>query len=196
MSTTNTSHLQKMRNWKQVFCFTIYLVCLLPVVSSQHSDPTKCYTKMISTCKNNEITTWNRKNVGKHIKEWIKSVVIEFYKEEQLSSEIYCKAFIMKEMPFFSRFGPDVISPYGVILGNTSPQNNRMPEAEPSQSEEIEPSMTLHFDGPVWADLNNDQEWLIENHPDKIEARLLPDAILRNGLHYGILNNNVMKIGR
>ena len=134
--------------------------------------------------------------MGKHIKEWIKSVVIEFYKEEQRSSEIYCKTFIMKEMPFFSRFGPDVISPYGVILGNTLPQKKEIPGVERSQSEDIDSSMTLQFDGPVWADLNNDQEWVIDDYPDKKVARLLPDAILRNGLHYGILDNNLMKIGK
>ena len=150
---------------------------------------------MISNCKSNEITKWNKKNVGQHIKQWIKSVVIEHLTNGQPSNEAYCKAFVMKEMPFFSNIDPKIISPYGVILGNVFSEQNISLDEESHEEESISSPMKLQFDGSVWADLNNDHEWIIENFGDKMSAKLSPDAILRNGLYYGELNNNEMKIG-
>ena len=151
---------------------------------------------MISSCKNNEITKWNKKNVGQHIKQWIKSVVIEHFINGQPSNEAHCKAFVMKEMPFFSHFDPEIISQYGVILGNVFSGENAYLDEESKEEELISSSMKLQFDGSVWADLNNDHEWIIENFEDKMSAKLSPDAILRNGLYYGKLDNHEMKIGQ
>ena len=161
---------------------------------SHNSKSTKCYTSMESKCINNEITKWNTKNVGKHIKEWIRSIEIDYYPESKPHNELHCKAFIMKEMPFFSQFDPDVISPYGVILGNTLPEDDENHEEQLKESKQNSPTVKLKFDGPVWADLNN-EEWIIEEFENKMRARLSPDAILRNGLYYGVLNNDEMRIG-
>ena len=102
----------------------------------------------------------------------------------------------MKEMPFFSIIDPDIISPYGVILGNVLSGQNASLDDESKKEEAVSSSMNLQFDGSVWADLNNDHEWIIEDLEDKMSAKLSPDAILRNGLYYGELNNNEMKIGK
>ena len=151
---------------------------------------------MISSCKNDEITKWNKKNVGQHIKQWIKSVVIEHLTNGQPSNEAHCKAFVMKEMPYFSHFDPEIISQYGAILGNIFSGENVSLDEESKEEESKSSSMKLQFDGPVWADLNNDHEWIIEEFEHKMTAKLSPDAILRNGLYYGELNNDKMKIGK
>ena len=150
---------------------------------------------MTSSCKNSEITKWNKKNVGQHIKQWIKSVVIEHFTNGQPSNEAHCKAFVMKEMPFFSKFDPAIISSYGVIFGNTLHGRSAEFNEESNEANSNSSSMKVHFDGPVWADLNNDYEWIIEDFQTKMTAKLSPDAILRNGLYYGELNNDEMKIG-
>ena len=185
-----------MRKNQNVLIFINYFLLLIIVHFSYISESTKCYTKMISSCKNNEITKWNKKNVGQHIKQWIKSLVIEHLINGQPSNEAHCKAFVMKEMPFFSIIDPDIISPYGVILGNVLSGQNASLDDESKKEEAVSSSMKLQFDGSVWADLNNDHEWIIEDLEDKMSAKLSPDAILRNGLYYGELNNNEMKIGK
>ena len=175
-----------------IICIVIlFIVTLCP--SFCISASTKCHTFMTSTCKDNDITNWNTNNIGKHIKRWIKSIIFEYRKNEQSSGESNCKALIMKEMPFFSNFAPDVISRYGVVIGNILPKSfesyNKIFDGEPS------PTMTIQFQGPIWADLNNHFEWKVESDQEKITARLSLDSILRNGLYYGVLNNNEMKLG-
>ena len=68
-------------------------------------------------------------------------------------------------------------------------------QQEPTPSNDTQ-RVTLQFQGPIWADLNNHFEWSFKYYPDKISAKLSPDAILRNGLYYGFLNNNELKIGK
>ena len=182
-----------MESSRLLMVFIVYFLILTLCHSFCYSASTKCHTFMTSTCKDNEVTSWNRKHVGKHIKRWIKSIIFEYRRNEQSSGESNCKALIMKEMPFFSNFAPYVISRYGVMVGNISPRSyesyNKIFEGEAS------PTMSIQFQGPIWADLNNHFEWIVESDQEKITARLSLDSILRNGLYYGILNNNEMKLG-
>ena len=85
---------------------------------------------------------------------------------------------------------------HGVILGNVFSEQNISLDEESQEEESISSPMKLQFDGSVWADLNNDHEWIIENFENKMSAKLSPDAILRNGLYYGKLDNHEMKIGQ
>ena len=170
-----------------------YWVAFVTYQSYCDSTSTKCHTFMTSTCKNGQDTSWNKNNVGKYLKEWIKSVKFEYKMHEQSSIKSYCKALIMREMPFFSNYAPDVVSRYSVIIGNILPESyenyNEIFEGKPN------PLITLRFQGPIWADLNNHLEWIVENTESKITAKLSPTSILRNGMYYGILNNTEMKLG-
>ena len=49
--------------------------------------------------------------------------------------------------------------------------------------------------GPIWADLNNRHEWIIDENSKGLSARLSDDAILGNGLYYGSLSGDDMKLG-
>ena len=50
------------------------------------------------------------------------------------------------------------------------------------------------FQGPVWADLNNPAGWDIIKDSRGV-LRVKKKNNLRNGLYYGHLNNQYMKIG-
>ena len=188
-----------MGNDKHMLYFIVYIINLMCPQIACTSPSSNCQTFMVSTCPNNKVTKWNKLNVGKHIKRWIKSVSIEYKTEVQPSSNTGCKALVMREMLFFSNFAQDAVSKYGIILGNIQPQSyqsyNQMFQQNPNPSTDNQ-LVTFEFQGPIWADLNNHFEWRFEHYPDKISAKLSSDAILRNGLYYGYLNNNELKIGK
>ena len=179
------------RRYKYVSIF--YWVVYVTFLSSCDSTSTKCHTFMTSTCTNGQDSSWNKNNVGKYLKEWIKSVKFEYRMLEQSSIQSYCKALVMREMPFFTNYAPDAVSRYSILLGNMLPESyenyNEIFEGKPN------PLITIHFQGPIWADLNNHLEWIVENDESKITARLSPTSILRNGMYYGILDNTNMILG-
>ena len=49
--------------------------------------------------------------------------------------------------------------------------------------------------GPIWADLNNRHEWIIIQGHQGVSVKLSDDAILGNGLYYGVLGGYEMKLG-
>ena len=165
-------------------CLVFFAIILFNDVDSlSYVSLFQCRTYMTSTCPNFEITKWNTKNVGKNLKEWIKSVSIEWKSQQHLPSGRHCKAFVVKKNSFFYQYAPDVISPNIIILGKLMHDN------------EVGNTKTPKLYGPVWADVNNQAEWSIIQHGQGITARLSLEAVLRNGLYYGVLNNNQMKIG-
>ena len=179
---------------KSIELYIYYLIMCVIVFPISDSTSSKCQTFMTSACNNDEITSWNKINVGKYLRQWLKSVKFEYkWDEVSSTSKSYCKALIMREMPFFANYAPDVISSYGVLLGNILPESyeayNQIFERQQISDHRI------RFKGPVWADLNNHLEWIVETHQNKITARLSPSSILKNGVYYGILDNNEMKLG-
>ena len=183
----------KMEYTRYRYVSIFYWVVSITFLSSCDSTSTKCHTFMSSSCKDGQDTSWNKNNVGKYLKEWIKSVKFEYKMDEQSSIQSYCKALIMREMPFFSNYAPDAVSRYSMLLGNMLPESyenyNQIFERQPNSL------ITMRFQGPIWADLNNHQDWIVENSESKITARLSPTSILRNGIYYGILDNTEMKLG-
>ena len=151
----------------------------------------ECYTYMTSTCQNNIITKWNRKNVGKILKEWITSVSIEhrndsaamnWTNQESYSRGKHCKKIAVKRNKFFYKFAPEIYSPSIKILGKLSHEDDG------------KNLLRKKFVGPVWADINDQNEWVINR--ERATFGLSKDAVLHNGLYYGILNNEHMKIGK
>ena len=145
----------------------------------------KCNLKMTSTCPEYIKTKWNRKNVGLNLKEWFKSIRIEGKTEKYDIRGRHCKVIFVQDDRFFPEMLPDFIIPQTVILGKMAPQYKSL----------YTQSTKLY--GPVWADINNREEWVINMHNNnqQMHAALAEGAILRNGIYYGVLNNDQVKIG-
>ena len=166
------------------------------VESLENKTSIQCRTNMTSTCADYKITKWNKKDVGRHLKNWIKSVLIEWNANEQSLAGKHCKAFIVKRNTFFNQYAPDAVSPNVIILAKIKQQNDAKTTKNTFEKYNRNIPNTPKFYGPIWADLSNSHEWGIERHPNNARARLSPDAILGNGLYYGFLNNDEMKLGK
>ena len=166
------------------------------VDSSEDMSSIQCRTNMTSTCPNYKITKWNTRHVRRHLKEWIKSVSIEWKTDEPSLGGNHCKAFIMKRNEFFYNYAPDAISPDVIILGKIIQQrdNEKIQSKFQNYKSNISRKPKLH--GPIWADFSNRHEWTIERQPNKLMARLSHDATLGSGLYYGVLTNDEMKLGK
>ena len=186
---TGEKNSKKMFVIKFLSVFLFYILTNNVVESSNNIQSIMCRTNMTSTCSSYKVTKWNKRNVGRHLKEWIKSISIEWKFDEMFLDEAsHCKAFIIKKNEFFYKYAPDVISSDVIILAKIMHQSN----VEKSNIK-ISESPKLH--GPSWVDLNNRNEWEIEQHPHRVTARLLKDAVLANGLYYGELSSDDMKLG-
>ena len=175
----------------------VVLLSLLLYIKISVVSTFECLTYMTSTCQNDKITKWNTKNIAKHLKEWIRSVSVEDINDSRevnsKNQEIYnrgkyCKTIAVKRNEYFYRYAPEVYSPNITILGKLSHEdcgNN---------------SLQKIFVGPVWADINHQDEWRTKDDKDGrregVISGLSNDALLHNGLYYGILNNGNMKIGK
>ena len=50
--------------------------------------------------------------------------------------------------------------------------------------------------GPIWADMHNGHEWNIKQTPGKhLSAHVSSEALFGNGLYYGTLNNDQLRLG-
>ena len=145
----------------------------------------KCNLKMTSTCPEYIKTKWNRKNVGINLKEWFKSIRIDGKAEKYDVSGRHCKVIFVQEYRFFPEFLPGFLSPQTVILGKPAPQYKSLY------------TLSTKLYGPVWVDINNREEWVIDIHKNnqQMHAALAEGAVLRNGIYYGVLNNDQVKIG-
>ena len=152
----------------------------------------ECFTYMASTCRNNVVTKWNNQNIGRNLKEWIKSVSVEKIDEhsallwkdqEHHSRGNHCKTITIKKNDFFSSMAPEIYSSNVTILGKIH-HSDKGNDWEPKERQ---------FVGPVWATINDQAEWYIDEMEGVVSA-LSQEAKLHNGFYYGILDNEYMKI--
>ena len=155
------------------FWASIVLVMLKLREPTTISPSSRCSTNITSTCLSYKITKWNKKNIARHIKEWVKSLRIEWNPQSPTSEGKQCNAFLIKKHTFFHNYGPDAIPDEAMFLGKFA-QSNEFENTE---------SHTVH--GPVWVDLNNGQEWIITQFQNlrRASARLNKNAVLKNGLY-------------
>ena len=149
---------------------------------------------MTSTCPNDVVSKWNKDNVGKNLKEWVRSISIEkvYKKNFKLSGENqhgynkgkHCKTVTISRNKVFSKFDPDLYSPNITILGKVTHDDD---------GKNWEPTNRTFY-GPVWATINDPYEWYINEKEGEISG-LNQKAKLHNGFYYGVLNNKHMKIG-
>ena len=78
------------------------------------------------------------------------------------------------------------------MLGKVMHQNKK---SKYTKYENIKKLKTPQRYGPIWADLGNEYEWNIRQNAQGGSAGLISDAVLGNGLYYGILNNDQMMLG-
>ena len=182
-------------------CEIIYfcLVLLFDVITTLHStEPLKnpsqlpCRVNMTSTCLNYEITKWDQKNIGNKLKEWIRSISIEWKYNEFLTSGNHCKVFTKLENDAFEKYAPGAYDPYIIMIGKDA---SNFAKSKDENYRSIENTTKPKLHGPTWADLNNGYEWIINETPEGISIRLSDDAILGNGLYYGLLHGDHMKLG-
>ena len=152
----------------------------------------ECSTYMTSTCQNNKITKWNHKNIEDNLKEWITSVSVTHLNDSEAmkwknqgidSRGKHCKTIAVKRNEFFYRYAPEIYSPNITVLGKLSHEDDG------------KNPLLKRFVGPVWADINDQYEWVIDTREGGTSG-LSNDAVLHNGLYYGVLDNDYMKIGK
>ena len=175
-----------------LFSLSFVLVMLSFVESSKNFSSFQCRLNMTSTCANNEVNKWNTKNIAKNLKEWIKSIAVEWKVHETIVGGRHCKVFIVKKNNIFNDFASDFLSPNTVMLGKVMHQNKK---SKYTKYENIKKLKTPQLYGPIWADLGNEYEWNIRQNAQGGSAGLISDAVLGNGLYYGILNNDQMMLG-
>ena len=154
----------------------------------------ECLTDVYSDCPNNKITKWNQRNIGENLKNWLKSVNVvrlneteaELWHERDIDDRgKHCKTLVVKRFEYFHQHLPEIFSPNITILGKLEHAQARWYPAR------------VKFHGPVWADINDQMEWYIDDKaaPDAISG-LSEGALLHNGMYYGTLNNEKMAIGK
>ena len=95
----------------------------------------------------------------------------------------HCKTIVAQKNEYFYNYVPEFYSRNITILGKLSHDDNG------NNSERKK------FVGPVWADINDQNEWNI-NQTEEAISRLSEKAVFHNGLYYGVLDNEIMKIGK
>ena len=142
--------------------------------------------KMKSTCPNYETSKWNKKHIGYHLKLWIKSVSFECRLSEfEARNNTNCEKLFVTKNDFFHRYGPDAISDQLLVFGNLN-------QREKMNSEEL-----VKVRGPVWADLNNPEDWNITMHSKEVLLiKLHERAASRNGFYYGELSDGNLRLGK
>ena len=167
--------------------FFFLITCSVVPISSkfEQDGQIRCRTEIKSSCKNNYISKWNRKNVGLQLKKWMRSISVEWNVDRFATDNgRHCKLFSMKPNYFFHKFAPDATSPDVMMIGKIEP-----------------PNLTSHYQrprifGPIWADMHNGHEWNIKQTPGKhLSAHVSSDAMFGNGLYYGKLNNDQLRLG-
>ena len=167
----------------------IYNLALEPS-NNETNKPPQCRTEIKSICPNNKVSRWNRINVSKELKKWIRSVSVQWEFDRYIPNDnSHCKMFTMKPNYFFYQFAPDATSLDVMIIGNVEPPN----ETSKSINTKFQRPKII---GSIWADMHNGHEWNIKEIPRKrLSAHVSSDAILGNGLYYGVLNNNQLRLG-
>ena len=169
-----------------VLILSIFIVLKCTDVFDQKSDINWRFSKIKSTCPNDEVSKWNKKNIGLHLKLWIKSISFECRPGRfEAGNNIYCGKLFITKNDFFRRYGPDAISDQMLIFGNINQRQKMI-------SEEVVRNIR-----PVWVDLNNPEDWNITMHSkDVLLINLHKKAALRNGFYYGELNDENLSLGK
>ena len=182
-------------------CVRIYcsLFLLFDVLTTLHSiEPSKnppqlqCRVNMTSTCLDYEITKWNQKNIRNKLKEWVRSIAIKWKYNEFLTSGNHCKVFSKLKNNALEKYAPGAYDPYIIMIGKDA---SNFAKSKDEKYRSIENTTKPKLHGPIWADLNNGYEWIINETLDEISIRLSDDAILGNGLYYGLPSGDNMKLG-
>ena len=167
--------------------FFFLITCSVVTISSkfEQNGQFRCRTEIKSSCQNDYVSKWNRKNVSNELKKWIRSISVEWNADRFTTDNgRLCKFFTMIPNYFFHKFAPDATSPDVMMIGKIKP-----------------PSMTSHNQkpktiGPIWADMHNGHEWNIKQTPGKhLSAHISSEALFGNGSYYGILNNDQLRLG-
>ena len=140
-----------------------------------------CSTTMSSTCSGLAVTKWNTKAVEQRLKEWINSLTFTI-SEHEMESKNKCIEFFITKNEYFHNYGTDAISDKVMLFGRVL------------RKDHFKLMNKVTFQGPVWADLNNPAGWDIIKDSRGV-LRVKKKNNLRNGLYYGHLNNQYMKIG-
>ena len=172
----------------------ISIFSVLIVFKFNNSVAFTCFTYMTSTCRNDVVTKWNQQNIGENLKQWIKSVSIE--KIDKKTAELWnqtqqhhmrgkhCKTVTTKWNEVFPDMDPELFSPNITILGKV-PHEDDGKNWEPRERK---------FIGPIWATINDQYEWYVDDKLGQTSG-LSEGSMLHNGVYYGILNNEDLKIG-
>ena len=178
---------------KTVFTRIFFILLLVIDVASSF----ECFTSITSTCDNNVVTAWNKRNVFKQLKTWIKSVRINRINESHpnsLENDRYntqgrnCKTISVKKNDIFTSMAPEMFSDDITILGKVTHDDDGK-SWTPKQRK---------FVGPIWATVNDQFEWYIDGvHLEGTgeTSKLIEGARMHNGFYYGTLDNEQMKIG-
>ena len=146
----------------------------------------QCRTHLKSSCPNYTITKWNKNDVSQNLKSWIRTIFIEWNIDKIVPGGRHCKMFVMKPNYFYHKYAPDATSPDVMIIAKIMPENNS------DSNSNKRPKLY----GPVWADIHNGHEWNIKETPGRqLSAKVSSDALLANGLYYGVINNDQLKLG-
>ena len=177
----------------------LFILLLFNVITISHLErfltnplQLQCKLNMSSTCPDHDITQWNKKNVGKNLKEWIKSINIEWKYDEYSAGGHHCKVFLKLKNDVFETYAPGAFDPDILMFGKIE---NNLQIFRYEKHRHIDNSRKPRLHGPIWADLNNRHEWIIIKSHQGVSVRLSDDAILGNGFYYGVLGGYEMKLG-
>ena len=167
---------------------------VIPQFTESVKNPSKlqCLVNMNSICPNDKITKWNKKNVGKNLKEWLRSISIEWKYNEYLIGENDCKVFSKVRHDTFEMYAPGVYDPHIVMFGKDATTFN---VSNDEQIRRIENTTKHKLRGPIWADLNNRYQWIINKTLQGVSVRLSDKAVLANGLYFGYLSGDGIQLG-
>ena len=188
---TYYTHWRRMRVLFIILLF--YVITILHAVKSvANPSQLQCKLNMSSTCLDHNISQWNKKNVGKNLKEWIKSINMEWKYDEYSANGYHCKVFLKLKNDVFERYAPGAFDPDILMFGKVE---NNLKIFEYEKHRRIDNNRKPRLHGPIWADLNNRHEWMIIQSHQGVSVKLSDDAILGNGLYYGVLGGYEMKLG-
>lgn len=185
-------------------CNALLLLYVIINVQIVYVFTFQCSMHMTSTCPNGVVSRWNKRNIGIHLKEWIKSVARVKQSAQKLSKnqtvsdrKKYCNTIAVRRSEYFYTNAPDLIETYSpniTVIGKVIQDQNDSHENKKK------------FVGPVWADITDQHEWFFDKSGTYRTSGIYSgidgptaqaqQAVFHNGLYYGILDNYELKIGK
>ena len=183
--------------WNLLVLFLIVITQFIFVESLSNRHFSFPNANVSSICPNNDITKWNTKNVSQILKEWIKSVSIQWNADERVPCERHCKIFAMKPNYFVDEYAPNKTFPDIMMIGKVEDiYKSKMKNKKYGTNTEINKPAKLH--GPIWMDIHSGYNWDINHNQQhgKLSGQIKSRALFLSGLYYGALNNEQLKLGR